>query len=278
MGTDLENQALGADLARKLDLLRESLGVFDGLAVAFSGGVDSSLLLKVASDVLGDKLIAVTGRSPSVPQRELEGAASFCKQFGIRHVMVDTHEFELEGFAQNPPDRCYRCKRELLTAIRDAACSYGISVVAEGSNLDDQGDYRPGSRAVEELDTISPLRDAGFTKDDVRMLARYLGLPNWDKPAFACLNTRFAYGERITLDKLAMVDDAEAFLNELDFTNVRVRFHDGIARIEVPPCDIERLAAPEVREMVAKKLKSLGFLYVSVDLEGYRIGSMNDTL
>ena len=269
---------MDVELARKFDMLCESLSGFERMAVAFSGGVDSSLLLKIASDVLGDDVVAMTGRSPSVPRRELEEAASFCKKYGIRHIFIDTHEFDLEGFDQNPPDRCYHCKRELLASIRDAASAYDIWVVAEGSNIDDQGDYRPGFRAVKELDIVSPLCIAGLTKNDVRALARHLDLPNWDKPAFACLNTRFAYGDHITFERLSMVDEAEAFLIELGFKDVRVRFHDYIARIEVPPCDIQKLAAPNVRETVSKSLKSLGFLFVSVDLEGYRTGSMNDTL
>ena len=273
-----QHQHLDVELAHKLDVLCESLNEFDRLAVAFSGGVDSSLLLKVASDVLGDGVMAMTGRSPSMPQRELDETVAFCNAYNIRQVIVDTHEFELEGFDHNPPDRCYHCKRELLSCIRDAAAAYDIWVVAEGSNLDDQGDYRPGFRAIKELDIVSPLRGAGMTKADVRSLAKHLGLPNWNKPAFACLNSRFAYGEHITFERLDMVDKAETFLRDMGFENVRVRFHDNIARIEVSPSDINKLVEEDARKSVSEKLKSLGFLYVSVDLEGYRIGSMNDTL
>ena len=274
----MSQKSIDLELARKFDILCESLSEFERIAVAFSGGVDSSLLLKVAFDVLGENVIAITGRSHSMPRRELEETIEFCKAYGIHQQIVDTHEFELEGFDRNPPDRCYQCKRELLTCIRDAASAHDIWVVAEGSNLDDQGDFRPGFRAVKELDVVSPLRGAGMTKADVRTLARYLGLTNWDKPAFACLNTRFAYGDHITFEKLEMVDKAESFLKEEGFKQVRVRVHGESARIEVPACDIERLVEPTKSSTVVDELKSIGFKFVSVDLEGYRIGSMNDTL
>ena len=270
--------ALDPVLAGKFDILCETINEFDSIAVAFSGGVDSTLLLKVAHDVLGDDVLAVTGKSPSIPRREIEEASAFCEREHIRHSIVATHEFDIDGFDHNPPDRCYHCKRELMSRIRVEAMAHDIWTIAEGSNLDDEGDYRPGSRAVREMDVISPLRAAGLTKEDVRTLARHLGLEVWNKPAYACLNTRFAYGDTITVERLSMVDAAESYIMGLGFRSVRVRMQDNSARIEVPEEDIERLTAPDSRRAVAGKLREIGFSYVSVDLQGYRTGSMNETL
>lgn len=271
-------ETLDPALAGKFDILCETINEFDSIAVAFSGGVDSTLLLKVAHDVLGDEVLAVTGKSPSIPRREIEEASAFCEREHIRHSIVATHEFDIEGFDHNPPDRCYHCKRELMTRIRAEAMAHDIWTIAEGSNLDDEGDYRPGFRAVREMDIISPLRAAGLTKGDVRALARFLALDVWNKPAYACLNTRFAYGDTITMERLAMVDDAESHIMGLGFQSVRVRVQDKTARIEVPEEDIERLTDPDTRRSVSEKLRDIGFLYVSVDLQGYRTGSMNETL
>jgi uncharacterized protein len=248
--------------------------------VAFSGGVDSSFLLKSAHDVLRDKAIAVTARSLSVPRRELLSAQEFARSQGIRHFLVDSEELEVEGFSDNPPQRCYLCKKELFAKIKGLAAEKGIAHVIEASNADDEGDYRPGLRAVEELGVISPLRLVCLPKAGIRALARELGLAVWDKPSFACLASRFPYGERIDPPRLRRVDAAEQFLLDLGFKQVRVRFHEqgALARIEIDAEDFALLAAEESRRRIEERLRELGFAYTAVDLRGYRTGSMNETL
>ncbi|MCD8324378.1 MAG: ATP-dependent sacrificial sulfur transferase LarE [Clostridiales bacterium] len=261
-----------------LDNLKAYIKDLGSAAVAFSGGVDSTFLLKAAHDVLGDRALAVTASSCSFPERELNESNAFCEREGIRHIVCASEELEIEGFSTNPKNRCYLCKRELFGKIGQIAKENQIEHILEGSNLDDDGDYRPGLLAVAELGIISPLRVCGFTKEDIRTLSRFLGLDTWDKQSFACLSSRFVYGETITRKKLGMVDRAEQLLLDLGFHQVRVRIHGMIARIEVEPEEFEKLLAEDVRGEICRKLRAFGFTYVTMDLMGYRTGSMNETL
>ncbi len=263
---------------QKLERLRESLRDLGSVAVAFSSGVDSAFLLKTAHDVLGSRAVAVTVKLHSFPKWELEEAVAFCRKEGIEQILVEVDELCIEGFKQNPPDRCYLCKRALMEKIREAAGARGIETVAEGSNTDDVGDYRPGLRAIEELGIQSPLREAGLTKNEIRALSREEGLPTWNKPSYACLASRFVYGEEITEEKLAMVEQAEEALFSLGFRQVRVRIHGKLARIEVEKSEMSRFSASETAEQIAKRFHEIGFLYVTLDLDGYRMGSMNRAL
>ena len=260
----------------KYENLKEYLRSLGSVAVAFSSGVDSTFLLKTAHDVLGDKCLAITAMSCSFPKRELEEAKAFCEKEGIRHITVESEELEIEGFCQNPTNRCYICKKELFEKIWEIARKEGLNAVAEGSNMDDNGDYRPGLQAVAELQVKSPLRHVGLTKQEIRDYSHQLGLPTWDKQSFACLSSRFVYGEEITAQKLCMVDKAEQLLLDLGFHQLRVRIHGTIARIEVLPAEFEKLL--QNREQIVAEFKKYGFTYVAMDLQGYRMGSMNETL
>ena len=263
-------------LYQKYQTLRAHLKSLGSAVVAFSAGVDSTFLLYVAHDVLGESCVAVTAASHSLPKRELEEAKAFCSERGIRHIIVESEELEIEGFRQNPKNRCYLCKRELFTKLRAVAQAEALTAILEGSKLDDEGDYRPGLQAVAELKVESPLRRAGFTKEDIRALSREFGLPTAEKQSFACLSSRFAYGETISEDKLSMVDRAEQLLLDLGFHQVRVRVHGDLARIEVGAAELSRVL--EHREKIDQDLRGYGFAYVSLDLRGYRTGSMNEVI
>ena len=261
----------------KIKRLRASLREIGSAAVAFSSGVDSTFLLRAAHEELGERAVAVTVRSQLIPRHELDEAAAFCRQEGIRHEIIDFDALSAPAVIANPPDRCYHCKKEVFGLILAFARGAGLAAVLEGSNLDDDGDYRPGRRAIRELGVRSPLHEAGLTKEEIRVLSREMGLPTWSKPSFACLASRFPYGERLTVAALERVERAERWLREeLGLTQLRVRSHGDLARIEVPPDDIPRLAARAAE--IAAAFKGLGFAYVTLDLQGYRTGSLNETL
>ncbi|OGO78827.1 MAG: TIGR00268 family protein [Clostridiales bacterium GWB2_37_7] len=260
----------------KLENLKTIIEKSNGAVVAFSGGVDSTFLLKIAHDVLGDKVLAVTANSETYPKRELEEAKAFVESLGIRHIVIETLELEIEGFADNPPDRCFYCKHELFSKLTEIAKNNGIDYVYDGSNFDDRNDHRPGMRAAKQLGVVSPLKQAEMTKDDIREISKELGLSTWNKPSFACLSSRFPYGTKITPEKLVVIGEAEDFIRDLGFQELRVRHHDNIARIEIGRADLERIIP--FADRIVEKVKSLGFLYVTLDLAGYKTGSMNYTL
>jgi uncharacterized protein len=266
-------------LARKYDHLKGILLEMGSVAIGYSGGVDSTLLLKVAVDVLGQRALAMIGRSETYPTREFEEATDLAQTIGARTVVVRTEETDNLKFKENPPDRCYFCKTELFGKLQSIAKREGIAWIADGTITDDIGDFRPGMRAKTEKNVRSPLLEAGFTKADVRELSKHLRLSTWDKPAFACLSSRFPYGTSITRDNLTRVDSAETFLRDRGFRFFRVRFHDErTARIEVGPEEITRLLDAGLRNAMVEHLKGLGFTYITLDLQGYRTGSMNEPL
>ena len=265
-------------LHEKYENLKAYLKSLGSVAVAFSSGVDSTFLLKVAHDVLGDKAIAVTAASCSFPERELNEAKKFCAENGIQHIVCESEELDIDGFRQNPKNRCYLCKHELFEKVWNIAKENGLNAVAEGSNMDDNGDYRPGLVAVKELGVSSPLRAAELNKQEIRELSKELGLSTWNKQSFACLSSRFVYGESISEEKLGMVEKAEQLLLDYGFHQVRVRIHGSLARIEIMPEEFPKLLEKNVREDIAKKFKEYGFTYVTMDILGYRMGSMNETL
>jgi len=265
-------------LHTKYNALRSRLTELGSLAVAFSGGVDSTFLLQVAYNCLGNRALAVTAAPPFVPIREQKEASDFCREAGIRQIVIPPEELDIDRIRHNPPDRCYHCKHMIFGRIIEAAEQNGIYHVAEGSNTDDTGDYRPGMRAIRELEVLSPLLDAGLSKSDIRTLSKELGLSTWDKPSFACLASRFVYGEAITDERLSMVGRAEQLLLDLGFRQFRVRIHGDLARIEILPDDFDRIMTSAVREQITAALKGFGFSYVTLDLSGYRTGSMNEVL
>ncbi len=263
---------------RNFEKLQTALKQLGKVAVAFSSGVDSSFLLKVAHAVLGDNAAAITVRHLAFPQRELEEARAFCRSLGVRLIETEVDVLSVDGFAENPPRRCYLCKKAVFKTIKAAAEANGFPFVAEGSNVDDEGDFRPGMRAIKELGVKSPLREAWLTKKQIRALSKAQGLSTWDKPSYACLATRIPYGEPITPKKLKMIEIAEQTLFDLGFRQCRVRHHGETARIEIEDADFSRIVLPEIRTQINEKLRACGFSFVSLDLFPYRTGSMNAAL
>lgn len=259
----------------KMQKLREILIGMEKVAVAFSGGVDSTFLLAAAAEVLHDNVIAITAMSPAFPERELSEAADFAKSIGARHITFEFDPFKVDGILHNPQNRCYICKKAIFSKIVEIAGQNGITHIADGSNMDDVGDYRPGMQALKELGIEKPLMDAGLTKDDIRKLSQRMGLPTWDKPSYACLATRIPYGEEITEEKLRMIDAAEQYLMDIGFRQVRVRYHGDVARIEVAAEERSRFFDTELMDKVNDSLIRIGFKYAALDLKGYRTGSMN---
>ncbi|MCL1859005.1 MAG: ATP-dependent sacrificial sulfur transferase LarE [Oscillospiraceae bacterium] len=266
------------NIYEKYEKLKDIIKSYDHLAVAFSGGVDSTFLLKVAHDILGDKTVAATARLRFFPERELAEAIKFCQKEKIRHIICDVDELNIDGVAKNPPDRCYLCKNEIMKKIKQAAGLYDIKYIADGTNFDDDENDRPGFKAVKEHGIKSPLKEAELSKTEIRELSKNLGLDTWDKPAFACLASRFVYGEEITEKKLGMVEKAEQLLFGLGFSQFRVRIHEKIARIEINPGEFAKITEPEISRKICDGLKQYGFAYITLDLNGYKMGSMNATL
>lgn len=260
----------------KMENLKDKLRRMGRVVIAFSGGVDSTFLVKVAYEVLGKNVIAVTAASSTYPKTELEEAKRLARLIGVRHIIVNSEETEVENFKQNPPNRCYYCKKELFSRLKEIAKKEKINYVLDGTNYDDLTDFRPGMKALRELNIISPLKDAKLTKEDIRNLSKLMNLDTWDKPACACLASRFPYGIRITKERLDRVEKAEAVIRNLGIRQLRVRYHNEIARIEVNKKDMQLLL--EHSDSIVKKFKELGFIYVTLDMEGYRTGSLNEVL
>ncbi|MDA3793436.1 MAG: ATP-dependent sacrificial sulfur transferase LarE [Elusimicrobia bacterium] len=262
----------------KFNRLKKIIADAGSLAVAYSGGVDSNFLLKVSSDLLENNLIAVTATSESYPDSEHREALNEAKNLGVKHIVIESSELQIKDFSDNPPERCYYCKVELFKKILTVAEENNIDYAADGANYDDRGDFRPGIKAGDELGVLHPLMEAELTKAEIRELSKRKGLNTWDKPAYACLASRVPYGEKITAKKLTMIERAERYVKELGIKQVRVRHHGDMARIEVKERDIEKLLSENTRNNLVREFKEIGYLYVTVDIEGFRSGSMNEVL
>ena len=265
-------------LNSKLKKLKRILENMGSVIIAYSGGVDSTFLIKVAKDTIGNNILAVTAKSETYPKREYEQAKEIARKLKVKHLVITTKELLNPRFIVNPANRCYYCKQELFTELKQIALKKGINYVVDGTNCDDLKDFRPGQEAIKALGVRSPLREVGLTKKEIRGLSRKMNLDTWDKPAFACLSSRLPYGTPIDKKKLQMVGEAEDYLFKSGFKQVRVRHHNNIARIEVSPEDIEHLTSINLRRKIVKKLKEIGYHYVTLDLQGYRTGSMNEVL
>ncbi len=274
----LEGKTMDANSSTKLESLREIVASLGSALVAYSGGVDSTFLLKVAKEVLGEEVMAVTATSVIYPFFETDDAMRMAKELSVRHLIVPNDALSSPSFTENAPDRCYWCKKELFSGLTSLAKEHHLNYVMDGTNTDDVHDFRPGMRATKELQIRSPLQEAGLTKDEIRSLSRTLGLPTWDKPTYACYASRFPYGTRITEDTLFMVAQGENFLRNLGLNQLRVRHHDSIARIELMKSNIPDLLDDAIRQKTLSYFKELGYAYVALDLEGYRTGSMNEVL
>jgi uncharacterized protein len=260
----------------KLEQLKDNLRMMKSVAIAYSGGVDSTFLVNVAHEVLGDKAVAITATSSTYPQRELKQAKKYTKNIGMKHIIINSEETEIDNFSKNPINRCYYCKKELFSKIKQVANQEKLNYILDGSNADDINDYRPGMKALKEFDVISPLKDVGLTKKEIKKISKEMKLETWDKPAFACLASRFPYGTEITKSLLEQIEKAESFLQFLGVKQFRVRYHKDIARIEVSKDDFQLILTNS--DKIVEKFKEIGFKYITLDIEGYRTGSLNEVL
>ena len=263
---------------QKMDTLRSIIGEMESLIVAYSGGTDSAFLAATASEILGNKALSVTAKSPSLAPAELRDAGALAEKLGLNHRVIETHEVERDDYAANNPDRCFFCKDELYTYLSDFAKDEEYAVIANGTNIDDLGDFRPGISAAKQYGVRSPMVEANLTKSEIRHLSEGMNLPTWDKPAQACLSSRIPYGTMVTVEALTQIAEAEEYLHSLGIRQLRVRHHDTVARIEVEPEDFLTLSSEEVRTEVVSKFREIGYSYVTLDLQGFRSGSLNEIL